>query len=163
MRQEDSHMTLKCSFSRRVFAVVFPFLCVGFAAAQSSHDLRSPGNRIEIRIRTAERIRYDVLLNGRSLLENCTLTLDVNHQKLGLQPKVSDAKPRSNNQVVKPVVRQKFAQLRDNYNELRLSMQGGYSVVFRAYNEGVAYRFETSLGQQGVKVYGEEANWNFPG
>jgi alpha-glucosidase len=155
-------MNLKCGFLRRVVAVVVPFLCAGFAAAQSSHDLRSPDNRIEIRIRTAERIRYDVLLNGRSLLENCTLTLDVNHQKLGLQPKVVDAKPRSNNQVVKPVVRQKFAQLRDTYNELRLTMQGSYAVVFRAYNEGVAYRFETSLGQQGVKIYGEEANWNFP-
>jgi len=63
--------------------------------------VRSPDNRIEIRIRTAERIRYDVVLNGRSLLENCTLVLSVNHQKLGLQPKVVDEKQRSNNQIVK--------------------------------------------------------------
>ena len=156
-------MNPTCSLVRRIaFAVVFAFLCFEFATAQSSHDLRSPDNRIEVRIRTTERVRYDVILNGRSLLENCTLGLDVNHQKLGVQPKVVDAKQRSNNQVVKPVVRQKFAQLHDNYNELKLSMQGGYAVVFRAYNEGIAYRFETSLGQQNVKIYGEEANWNFP-
>ena len=155
-------MNLKCSFLRKISPVVLVFVSAGFMQAQSSHDLRSPDNRIEIRIRTADRIRYDVLLNGRSLLENCTLTLDVNHQKLGLQPKVVDAKQRSNNQIVKPTVRQKFAQLRDNYNELRLSMQGGYAVVFRAFNEGIAYRFETSLGQQNVKIYGEESNWNFP-
>src|SRR5438874_6753396 len=110
-------MTLMCSFLRRLL-VVLSLLCVELAVAQSSHDLRSPDNRIEIRVRTADRIRYDVLLNGRSLLENCTLTLDVNHQKLGLQPKVTDAKQRSNNQLVKPAVRQKFAEIRDNYNEL---------------------------------------------
>ena len=61
-----------------------------------------------------------------------------------------------------PVVRQKFAKIRDRYNELRLTMDGGYSVVFRAYNEGVAYRFETTLPDKQVKIYGEEANFNFP-
>jgi alpha-glucosidase len=35
-------------------------------------------------------------------------------------------------------------------------------VVFRAYNEGVAYRFETSLPGEQVKIYGEEANFRFP-
>jgi alpha-glucosidase len=34
-------------------------------------------------------------------------------------------------------------------------------VVFRAYNEGIAYRFETSIPQQQVKIYGEEGNFNF--
>ena len=84
------------------------------------------------------------------------------HNKLGVQPKVIDAKTHSTDQVVEPVVRQKFAKIRDHYNELRLKMDGGYSVVFRAYNEGVAYRFETSLPQEKVKVYGEESAFNFP-
>jgi hypothetical protein len=40
-------------------------------------------------------------------------------------------------------------------------MEGGYAVVFRAYNEGAAYRFETSLGEAQVKIYGEESAFNF--
>src|SRR5947209_1948019 len=131
-------------------------------AAQSSYDLKSPDTRIEIRVHTSGQLRYDVLLRGNALLENSTLSLDVEHKKLGLQPKVNSAKQRSNDQVVEPVVRQKFAKIRDRYNELRLTMDGGYSVVFRAYNEGVAYRFETTLPDKQVKVYGEEANFNFP-
>ena len=131
-------------------------------AAQSSYDLKSPDTRIEIRVRTSGQLRYDVLLRGNALLENSTLSLDVEHKKLGLQPKVNSAKQRSNDQVVEPVVRQKFAKIRDRYNELRLTMDGGYSVVFRAYNEGVAYRFETTLPDKQVKIYGEEANFNFP-
>ena len=135
---------------------------IGSAPAQSSYDLRSPDGRIEIRVRTAGSIRYDVVLKGRAVLENCAFSLDVEHKKLGVQPKVIDAKPQSHDQIVEPVVRQKFAKIRDHYNELRLIMEGGYAVVFRAYNEGAAYRFETSLPQEKVKIYGEESAFNFP-
>jgi alpha-glucosidase len=145
-----------------IFLVAFMAVTSTVLFAQSSYDLKSPDNRIEVRIRTSGQLRYDVLLRGNALLENATLSLDVEHKKLGLQPKVTSAKPRSNDQVVEPVVRQKFAKIRDHYNELRLTMDGGYAVVFRAYNEGVAYRFETTLPDKQVKVYAEEADFNFP-
>ena len=131
------------------------------APAQSSYDLRSPDNRIEIRIRTAPVLRYDVLLSGRALLQDSTLSLDIDHNSLGVNPKVRSAKKRSYDQTVEPPVRQKFAKIREHYNELRLEMDGNYAVVFRAYNEGAAYRFETSLPQPQVKVYGEEVKLNF--
>ena len=111
------------------------------ATAQSSYDLRSPDNRIEIRIRTVPALRYDVLLKGRALLQDSTLSLDVDHKTLGTDPKVRTAKRRSYDQTVEPPVRQKFAKIREHYNELRLEMDGNYAVVFRAYNEGAAYRF----------------------
>jgi len=135
----------------------------GTAAAQSSYDLRSPDNRIEIRIRTAQHLRYDVLLKGRALLQDCTLSLDIDHKTLGVDPKVLAAKKLTYDQTVEPPVRQKFARVRENYNELRLEMEGGYAVAFRAYDEGAAYRFETLLPQQQVKVFSEEVKFNFPG
>ena len=131
------------------------------AAAQASYDLRSPDGRIEVRIRTAGQVRYDLLLKGRAVMENCTLSLDVEHRKLGVEPQVVEAKPSSHDESVKPVVRQKFGSIRDHYNELRLNMEDGYAVVFRAYNEGAAYRFETSLREERAKIYGEEAAFNF--
>jgi alpha-glucosidase len=153
---------MRMSANEFLFWVIPMLLWTGSAAAQSSYDLRSPDNRIEIRIRSAKQIRYDVLLKGRVLLENCVPSLDVEHRMLGSQPKIIDAKQRSYDQVVEPAVRQKFARIREHYSELRLNMEGGYAVVFRAYNEGAAYRFETSLPQTQVKVYGEEASFNFP-
>src|SRR5690348_8523323 len=127
------------SFLGRMLCVVC--VCMPLAAsasAQSSYDLRSPDNRLELRIRTADRVRYDVLLNGRALLEDCMLSLDVEHKKFGIAPRVLGSKQRSNDQIVRPPIRQKFAQLRDAYNELRLTMDGDYAVTFRAYNEGIA-------------------------
>jgi alpha-glucosidase len=130
--------------------------------AQASYDLRSPNGRVELRIRTANGIRYDVLLGGRAILQDCTLSMDVEHKKLGTNAKVLKHKENALDRVLEPVVRQKFAKIRENYKELHLDFDGGYGVTFRAYNEGAAYRFETSLPQSEVKVYGEEMSMKFP-
>jgi alpha-glucosidase len=151
---------MKTLFTAALFTLLGALL-IQDGEALSSYDLRSPDGQIEVRIRTAEKLSYDLVLKGRAVLENCTMSLDVEHKKLGEQPKVLNAKPSSHDQVVEPVVRQQFAKIRDHYNELRLSMDGGYSVVFRAYNEGVAYRFETSWTQEKVKIYGEDGAFNF--
>src|SRR3954464_2491418 len=125
-----------CFFGKLLFLTVLSIFAARTLVGQSSYDLRSPNKRIEVRIRTAGTLRYDVVLNGKALLENSTLSLDVEHKKLGVDAKVIEAKERSYDQLVKPAVRQKFAQIRDNYNELRIAMDGGYAVVLRAYNEG---------------------------
>ena len=135
---------------------------LGNAMAQSSFSLLSPDKRIEIRVRAADKIQYDVLFKGTPLLQTSTLSIDIDHQVLGTQPKVTAHKENTHDGWLEPVVRQKSAKTRDNYNELRLEMDGNYAVVFRAYNEGAAYRLETSLPQSEVKVYGEESNFNFP-
>lgn len=135
----------------------------GDVVAQSNYSLRSPDGRIEVKVRTGDRIRYDVLLNGRALVQDSTLSLRIDQRTLGLEPKVKAATERSFDQVIEPPVRQKFAKLREHYNELRIEMEGDYAVVFRAYNEGAAYRLETSLPQSSVKVYNEEAGFNFTG
>jgi alpha-glucosidase len=131
------------------------------AARQSDYRVVSPNRKIELRVRTAGRVTYDVLLNGKTLLRDSTLSIDIDRRTLGRDPKVRKAAPRAYDAWVEPAVRQKFARVRDAYQELRLEMEGGYAVVFRAYDEGVAYRFETQLPQGEVKVYREEAGFNF--
>src|SRR6266446_10027315 len=146
---------------KATFAFGAALLLAGGAMGQTSYDLRSPNNKVEVKIRTANGVRYDVLLNGRAVLQDCTLSLDVDHKKFGVQAKVLKHKESSHDEKLEPVVRQKFAKIRDNYKELHLDMDGGYAVTFRAYNEGVSYRLETSLPQSEVKIYGEEMNLNF--
>src|SRR5256885_16264414 len=131
----------------------------GYAAAQSNYTVKSPDKRIEVRIRAADRIKYDVLLNGKALLQDSTVSMNVDHVTFGVNPKVIAAKERSSNQLLEPVVRQKFAKIRENYNEIRLQMEDGFAVTFRAYNEGAAYRLATTLRQNQVKVYSEDANF----
>ena len=151
------------SFWRNIALILVPLL--GLAEAtwpQTSYSLLSPDKRIEVKIRTGDRFQYDVLFKGTPLLENSTFSINIDHNTLGLQPKVKATKERSYDGVLEPAVRQKFARIREHYNELRLTMDGNYSVVFRAYNEGTAYRLETSLPQPEVKVYGEESTSTSP-
>jgi alpha-glucosidase len=131
------------------------------AMAESSYLLSSPDNRITVEIHVAKRVTYDVSLNGKLLMKDSTLGINVEGRTLGENPQVKSTKKDSADKVLEPVVRQKFAKIRDRYNELWLEMDGGYAVVFRAYPEGVAYRLETSLGGENVKVYNEEAVFRF--
>jgi alpha-glucosidase len=135
----------------------------GQATAQSNYTLRSPDQRLEVKIRLADRIRYDVLLNGKALLQDSTLSLKTESKTLGLEPRVKDTKKRTVDQSIAPQVPQKFAKLRENYNELRLEMEGNYAVTFRAYHEGVGYRFETTLPSAQAKIIDEEVSLNFAG
>jgi alpha-glucosidase len=150
-------------FCKAVLILVPLMFLPGRATAQSSYTLLSPNKQIEVRIRTGDRIQYDVLFKGTALLQNSTFSIDIDRNTLGVQPRVRDTKQRSYDGMLEPPVRQKFAKVRENYNELRLEMEGNYAVVFRAYNEGTAYRFETSLPQTEVKVYGEEVSLHFTG
>ena len=146
-----------------VLLSIVPFLClISQAAAPTTFDLRSPDGTIELRVRATGEIEYDLIVDGGAVMEHSTLSMDVDHTKLGVDPKVTDAKTSSFDQVVEPVVRQKFAKIHDQHNELRLTMNGGYAVVFRVYNQGAAYRLETSSPKSQVKVYSEEANFRFP-
>ncbi len=135
----------------------------GAATAQSNYSLLSPDHRIEIKIRAAERLKYDVAFDGKTLLRDSTLSMNVDGKTLGLDPKIKGTKERSYDGVLEPVVRQKAAKFREHYNELRLEMEGNYAIVFRAFNEGAAYRLETTLQQTEIKVKGEEAVFAFAG
>jgi alpha-glucosidase len=135
----------------------------GTAAADTSYTLKSPDNRIEVQIHVTNKISYDVALNGKLLMKDSSLSLKVAGKTLGENPQVKSTKKDSADRVLEPVVRQKFAKIRERYNELRLEMEGGYAVVFRAYPEGVGYRFETNLGGENVKVFNEDAAFRFAG
>lgn len=115
-----------------------------------------------VTVRAEQQISYDVSVSGNKVIENATLSLDVDHQKLGSGAKLDSVKNDTVDNVIEPPVKVKSAKIREHYNQLRLSF-GNFAVTFRAYNEGIAYRFETALPLNFVKVYGEEATFNFAG
>jgi alpha-glucosidase len=131
--------------------------------AMSNYELQSPNGKVRLNIRAGDRIEYEVLFDGKMLLKDCRLSIDIDHKTIGLDPKIKSTKRDTIDRELTVAIPQKFAKLRENYNELRLEMEGGYAVVFRAYNDGVAYRLETSLPQREVRVYGEEVLLNFSG
>ena len=65
------------------------------------------------------------------------------------------------NETITPVAYRKKT-IADRYNELTVTLNGGYAVLLRAYDDGVAYRLV--LDRTGdVTVKSESANFNFAG
>jgi alpha-glucosidase len=145
------------------FALLALLLLAKSTPAATNYELKSPNGKIVVSIQAGGRLTYDIRLNGKPLLHDSGISIDIDHHVMGLNPQAEAAKTTTVDREIMPVVRQKFAKLRENYNELRLEFAGRYAVVFRAFNEGVAYRFETALTQSDVKVYHEEATLNFAG
>ena len=109
------------------------------------------------------KLTYDVSVNSKPVLVNSSLSIDVDHKILATNPKVKSATPNSVSNLLRSDVPQKSSHIQEEYKELRLELEGNCAVVFRAYNEGVAYRIETSLSAPKVKVYNEEVTLNFAG
>ena len=97
-----------------IAVAIVGLVCVVNAQAATSYELASPNHKIAVHIRVDQRIEYDLLLNGRVLLKQSTLALDVDHRKLALNPQVLSATPTTVDQELRVTVPQKFAVLHEH-------------------------------------------------
>ena len=82
-----------------------------------------------------------------------------NGEVLGAKPKVSKVTKGSVDKVI-PSPFYKKAEVSDIYNEMTISFRGDYSIAFRLYNDGLAYRFITRKKGE-IVVADEAATYNF--
>ena len=148
---------------RRVFVLALLIgLSASASAMQKEYTLSSPDGRLAVHIAAdGVSVGYYVLCGDSMLLRPSFIDLDYTQGgKAFSSLTVRKATRRSVDQTVaSPFTRQ--ASMRDHYNELMLTMKEGLSIVFRAYDEGVAYRFRWE-GEPGV-VRKETVNYNFDG
>ncbi|NDV60685.1 glycoside hydrolase family 97 protein [Bacteroides sp. 519] len=142
-----------------LFAVCL-FICTKQIQAQQI-NLASPNGEIVVSLNIADRINYTVAYNNEQLLTDCYLQLRLAGQTLGNNPKLINFKHTTVNETLTPVLPLKYASVANHYNQLRLNFKGNYAVEFRAFNNGIAYRFVTS-SKTDAYVTGEDFVVNFP-
>ena len=135
-------------------------LCLGIYA-QKSYQLLSPNGEIKMSISVSDKIYYDIAYRQETLLENGVMQLQLGKQILGANPKISKASTQSVDEIIRPVIPFKFSNIRNHYNQLLLKFNGNWSVEFRAFNDGVAYRFITNKKGE-VEVMNELFQVDFP-
>ena len=123
-------------------------------------DLLSPDKRIKVTVDLKNKISYAVTFNGAALMTDSYLQLNLENQKMGENPKLVKKTFSTVNIISNPVVPFKFSTVVNHYNLLRLDFKGNFSVEFRAYNNGIAYRFITSK-KDSITVTGEDGHFNF--
>ena len=130
--------------------------------AEHSWTLESPSSRLEVRIAQTDGIQYSVLLRGKEVVAPSKIDLKIEGQGwLGQQTGEPAAAENSKSETIDFVVPRKYRQLKTKYNELTLKFADGTALVFRAYDEGVAYRWKTDFPGE-IVVEDEIAQFIFP-
>lgn len=131
------------------------------ALPAKTFQLKSPDGKIGVAVDVGERITYSVYADSVPLMKGNTLGLQLSSGTLGENPRLTSHKTGTVSRTFRPAVAFKFSEIRDRCNTLRLDFRGGWALEFRAYDDGVAYRFVTS-GKKPVEVLGEEFGIRFP-
>ena len=115
-------------------------------ATAQTFRLRAPTEALEAVIRADDTLTLEVRYRGKTVARTPAVGLDVDgHLRANALPRSSGSARRTVNETIRPVVAEKRAVIPDRYNELRLSFGPKLAATFRAYDDGVAYRFETAI------------------
>lgn len=130
------------------------------AAPGKKYALSSPDGKLKVEVTAGNGLSYQVMHENDTILSYSNIglvladgtTIGNNSQVTGIKRK----KVRDN--VESPFYR--FKEFIAIYNELNLKLKGDFGITFRAYNEGVAYRFYTTQKTE-VTIKEEVAEFNF--
>ena len=131
-------------------------------SAQKVQTLNSPNGNIRIEVSVGELLTYSAFYGNEQILKDCPLSLQVGKEEFGTKPKLSGAKQSKIDETIRPVVPLKYAEVPNKANQLRLTFKGGITVDFRAYDNGIAYRFGINKGKGQVEVVNEGVTLSLP-
>ena len=136
-------------------------LCLGMFShiTAQKYQLTSPDQKIKIEIINDKSITWAVDFNQQSVITPSEISMTLSNEVLGKNAKVQKKTSQSSHQIIKTNFYKKN-QIVDHFNSLKLNFKGDYALEFRAYNDGVAYRFTTSK-KQSFEVLDEGVHFNF--
>lgn len=143
-----------------VFAATFLF--IWSKAASQEYSVESPDGNLELKVSIADDVKYEILRDGKPLILPSSISIALaDGVTLGRNATVASTETVTVNETITPL-NSKNKEISDHYNETRIRFTEAYSLILRAYNEGVAYRFEMAFDED-VIVQSEEASFNFAG
>ena len=142
---------------------LFVLLCL-FSVSMWAKDysVMSPDGKINVMISVNKEIKWSAQVSGNSVFKDNTISLSLMTNILGENPRVISAKRNSVDEFVSSVVPVKSKEILNRYNQLHLKFRGEYSVSFRVFDNGIAYRFETAKKGE-ITIKEEAVNLNFAG
>jgi alpha-glucosidase len=141
--------------------MLFVSLTLGtFAQKNKSYQLISPDGQNIVKIDAGSTLQWSAMNNSTQVIAPSAISMQLQGAEvLGNNIKIISAKTEKVNTTINAIDYIKDI-IPDVYNQLTLNCKGDYGIVFRAYNDGVAYRFFTKKKGQ-ITVVNEEANFNF--
>ncbi len=147
---------------KRIAGIIFSLLIV-FGSTNlfaENHEISSPDGRILLKVNIGNAVSFLVIFDGTEIIHPSEIAMTIeNGEILGKNTKVRKAFKKVINDTIIPAVREKRAEIIDHCNEMKLDFKGNYSLVFRVYNDGVAYRWMTSFKNE-ITIKDELVSFN---
>ena len=137
------------------------FLMISIIAMSKEFRLVSPDEKLIINVHLTENLSISAFYNGSEVVNVSKMAIELEGAIIGGQPSLRKINRTSIRKQISVPIPAKFSIIEDTYNALELVMKNGYSVKVRAYNNGFAYRFSTSL-EDSIIVNNEIADMEFP-
>jgi alpha-glucosidase len=133
-----------------------------FVVSARDYKVSSPDGKTVITITVGQDLKWSVSYDNKEVISSVKTGIILADGKiLGANESVRKSSLIRINDIIKPVVANKRSEIADNYNALFLTFKSGFSLQFRAYNDGIAYRFETAL-KDSITVKNEICEMQFP-
>lgn len=130
--------------------------------ADGFKDLVSPDGTIRVKISFNKKITYEVFYENRQLVSPSAIDLILADGKtMASAGGIKKITFRKNNSIIISPVPEKRKNIPDVYNEMRIQLRSAFAVIFRAYNDGVAFRIATSF-KDSMTIRNEVAEFAFP-
>ena len=147
---------------KRTLLITFLSVITVYYSVAKEYKVTSPDSKISLTINVGTDIKWSATREGKEIINNSKIAMILANGKiLGENEKVRKAAVSQLNDIIKPVVANKKSEIIDNCNILTITFSSGFSLQFRAYNDGVAYRFETSMKDE-ITVKNEISDFIFP-
>lgn len=152
------NMTLKQFFSAAAMFICLPLVAFG---AQKTWSVSSPDGRIVAEISTGDGVRYSISRDGVALITPSEISMTFEDGTVfGGSDRVRKVRKGSCDERGVRAMNYKKASVDNVYNHLTLEFKG-YSVEFRAFDNGVAYRFVSTAKSGEFTVTDELTEFNF--
>jgi alpha-glucosidase len=144
---------------KKFFILFLLSLCCSLNA---QYNVSSPDGKLKITVTTGDKIYYSLQYNGVTYLDPSPVSLTLTSNKvLGKNPRVISYDTHLTDLFISSPFYIR-SSVRDNYNELKISFSDNFGLIFRAYNDGAAYRFFSTISGN-ITVVSEEAAFRFAG
>ncbi len=127
----------------------------------TDYDVVSPDRRFKITVHVDGSTRYEVWFGNTQLISSSSIGINLQDGTVVGNGTIKSTDRNSVNNELQVLIG-KNKTLTEKYNELIVHYNENYDLIVRAYNEGVAYRFETAFPND-IIITSEDAVYNFTG
>jgi len=140
----------------------FIAVTIDSALFAKNYTVNSPNGKMSVTVSVNNDIQYSVTNEKDVMLSPSTIsmTLDDGKSYYGINSHLKKQSVREINETI-PTAIYKKKQISNHCNEAVFEFKENFNLIFRVYDDGVAYRFVSTLNKP-FTVQSEDASFNFP-